>query len=129
MIPRLAMSPSRRSPVRVLAATAALGLAVTLAGCSGSSSNDPTSKPASLGAEQLSLELEGNLDKDNPTALSEQLAARWQELEAKAAQEGLTTSSDIDPDGGMVSISGGGVTCEVSVNNEPPVVTRTCQDG
>lgn len=57
------------------------------------------------------------------------LAARWAEVEPKAKAEGLTTSSDIDADGGMVSIGGGGVTCIVMVNNEPPLVNRTCQDG
>lgn len=112
----------------VLAATLVLGS--SLAACGGGGSNDATSAaPASLQAEQLSLELESAIDKDNTTAFSEQLAARWAELEPKAASEGLTTSSDIDADGGMVSIGGGGVTCVVMVNNEPPLVNRTCQDG
>ena len=113
-----------------LAAFAAAALALTLAGCGGGGSSDSTSAaPPSLQAEQLSLELESAIDQDNTTAFSEQLAARWAELEGKATSEGLTTSADIDTDGGLVSIAGGGVTCVVMVNNEPPMVNRTCQDG
>ena len=104
-------------------------LAVGLAGCGGSGSGGTTSTPASLGAEQLSLELESSIDRDNTTAFSQQLTTQWTALEPRAAQAGLTTSSDIDDDGGLVEISGGGVTCRVIVVNEPPAVTRACEGG
>jgi hypothetical protein len=106
-----------------------LALSLSLAACAGSDSGGSSPAPASLKAEQLSLELESAIDQDNTTAFSQQLQARWTELEPKAAEAELTTSSDIDADGGVVSIAGGGVTCVVTVVNEPPAVTRACEGG
>jgi hypothetical protein len=106
-----------------------LALSLSLAACAGSDSGGSSPAPASLKAEQLSLELESAIDQDNTTAFSQQLQARWSELEPKAAEAELTTSADIDSDGGVVSIAGGGVTCIVTVVNEPPAVTRACEGG
>jgi hypothetical protein len=106
-----------------------LALALSLTACGGSDSGSSTPVPASVKAEQLSLELESSIDRDTTTAFSEQLDARWSELEPKASGEELTTSAEIDSEGGRVSISGGGVTCVVTVVNEPPAVTRICEGG
>ena len=104
---------------------------VALLGCSGSDSGGSTDSavPASLAAEQLSLQLASSVDQDNTTAFSEQLGSSWEAQKSKAEAEGLTTSSDIDADGGVVTISGGGVICTVTVNNEPPTVLRSCDNG
>lgn len=109
-----------------LVATAALTF--SLAACGGSDSSNTSPVPAAVQVEQLSLELESSIDQDNPTAFSEQMQAQWDELEAKATEANLTTSSDIDSDGGVVSISASGVTCVVTVVNEPPAVERVCTD-
>jgi hypothetical protein len=108
----------------------ALFAPVALLGCSGSDSGGSTDSavPASLAAEQLSLQLASSVDQDNTTAFSEQLTTQWQELLPTADAEGLTSASDIDANGGVVTISGGGVTCTVTVNNEPPTVLRACDN-
>jgi hypothetical protein len=114
---------------RTAAIFSVLALSLSLVACAGSGSGSSSPAPASLQAEQLSLELESAIDQDNTTAFSQQLQARWNELEPKAAQDELTTSSDINADGGVVSIAGGGVTCTVTVVNEPPAVNRVCEGG
>jgi hypothetical protein len=114
---------------RTAAIFSVLALSLSLVACAGSDSGGSSPAPASLQAEQLSLELESAIDQDNTTAFSQQLQARWNELEPKAAQDELTTSSDINADGGVVSIAGGGVTCTVTVVNEPPAVNRVCEGG
>lgn len=114
--------------IRTAAFIAVAALTVSLSACGGSDSSNTSPAPVALQVEQLSLELESAIDQDNPTAFSEQMQARWDELEPKATAADLTTSSDIDSDGGVVSISGSGVTCVVTVVNEPPAVERVCED-
>lgn len=114
---------------RHMAALAAAAV-VALAGCSGSDSSGGSSPgPEALRAEQISLQLESSIDQDNTTAFSEQLDARWAEISSSADLSNLSTSSTITSSDGSVVISGGGVTCTVSVVNEPPAVDRNCVDG